>query len=743
MQKINKKQRPLLITILVAIVVLVLSLFFYNVFINDEISALSDQSLDQLMDNNVETFQLRIESSINLLESTASLLPVWDYLRYISRESGEYDYILNAFDYVMVINPYGYAVGSDSNVGDAFGEDYFQEAIAGETVISELIDTGYKDIMSIVISTPMVANGETRGVLADLIYVQTLDAMFGNPIDGITANLLVDGSGNIFSNGVEDSVFAHNSNVFDVIAGNDLKDEQEFELLKEDVSQNIGGERIVDFGGERSSIIYTPLGIEDWMIMTIIPENVILSTANNVTSVTFVVSFITVLIGFVFVFIINTSQRKHVKNVEELAYVSPLTKINTLIKFKLDAEGFIKKQGDKDLYLIKFDIENFRLVNESLGSDRGDEILKSMVAVTHHQYTGRSLYAHIHNDEFLALIAQNGLLVEQWCSKFIEELFGALGEDFKYNLQLVAGYYRIIDGDKADISACIEKVNIAHHNAKKDGVGISGYSDEYLAHAIKVKEIENAMDEALTNGEFKMVLQPGLSLGENKLIAAEALVRWISPRGNMMPDEFIPIFEKNGFILKLDMHMFEQACAYLKSWKQNGAELFTISVNFSRKHLYSTDFVSTLESICAKYEILPAYLGIEVTESSMLSNEGELISLIHQLQGKGFKVFMDDFGSGYSSLGLLKNTPVDVIKLDKSFFSRSESRQRSLAVVNSVIRLSKDLDIKTVAEGVETAEDVKVLKEMGCDIIQGYYYAKPMPVDEFKEFYHGSKSKLS
>ncbi len=743
MQKVKRKQLSLLITIFVAIIVLVVSLFFYNVFISEEISTLSDQSLSQLMDTNVETFQLRFESSINLLESTASLLPVWDYLRYISDESGDYDYILGAFDYVMVINPYGYAVGSDSNVGDAYDVEYFQKAIEGETVISELIDTQYNDIQTIVISTPMVANGETRGVLAGLIYVQTLDSMFDNPIDGITANLLIDSSGNVISNGVDDSIFAHSSNVFDVISNNELKDDQELELIKSDVSQNIGGERIVEFGSERNRIIYTPIGIENWMIMTVIPDSIILSTTNNVMAVTFIVSVITVLIGFVFVFIINTSQRKHVKNVEEIAYVSPLTKISTLIKFKLDAEDFIKKQGDTDLYIIKFDIDNFRLVNESLGTSQGDLILKSMVAVTEHQYPGHSLYAHIHNDEFLALIAQRNLAIEQWCSDFTDELLGILGEDFNYNLQLVSGCYKITDDDKSDISACIEKVNIAHHNAKEEVSNISSYSDEYLAHAIKVKEIENSMDAALMAGEFKMVLQPELSLSENKLIAAEALVRWIRPEGNMMPDQFIPIFEKNGFILKLDMYMFEQACAYLKTWTQNGGEIFAISVNFSRKHLYSTDFVSTLESICAKYDIKPAYLGIEVTETSMLSNEGDLVSLIHQLQGKGFKVFMDDFGSGYSSLGLLKNTPVDVLKLDKSFFSRSESRRRSLAVVSSVIRLSKDLNIKTVAEGVETADDVKVLKEMGCDIIQGYYYAKPMPLPEFEKFYHSPQSKLS
>ncbi len=743
MKNLLKNQRLQLIGAFVVVIFLIFSTLFYNVFIRDEINELSGQSIQQLMDTNVDTFRLKFESNINLLESTASLLPVWDYLRYIDYESGEYDYISESFDYTMVINPYGYAVGSDGNIGDAFEEEYFQNAMNGETTISELITTDQNGIRTIVISTPMIANGEVRGVLAGLIYVETLNDIFGNPIDGIFANLLLDSQGNIISNGVENTYFSPSTNAFDFISGFNSTSQEKVELLKADILNEEAGECKIEFNGELYRLIYTPVGVKDWSIMSIIPESIIQSTINSIIIVSAVVSIGLVLIICFFAYLIGITRRKHFKNIEEIAYVSPLTKLNTLVKFKLDAPAFIKEHGTKKFLLIKFDIENFRLVNETLSVVEGDKILKSMAVAIKTGTTSDLLSAHIYNDEFLILIAYSKDETDNWYDEYKNRLYDNLGENFKYNLRIVSGYYYINDTDLLDIQACIEKVNIAHHNAKEEKLQNSVFNDEYLSDAIKAKEIENTMEKALLDGEFKMVLQPELGLEKGKMIAAEALVRWISPTsGFRAPNEFIPIFEKNGFILKLDMYMFEKACSFLSLWEKDGRKPFVISVNFSRKNLYSADFVPKLTAICKKYDVESKYLGIEITETSMLSADFDLNSFINDLHSEGFKVFMDDFGVGYSSLGLLKNTPVDVLKLDRSFFVESPTRERGFAVVASVIRLSKDLNIKTVAEGIETLEDLTILKEMGCDILQGYYYAKPMSEDDFKAFCDSENSTV-
>ncbi len=740
MQRYEKSRFVFPLVILGSVCFLFFSLFLFNIYISDEIDELSEQNLKQLVNNSAESFKLKFELDINLLESSASLLPVWDYLRYINFDSEHYQFLARSFDYMIVVNPYGYGVGSDSNIGDVVKFEYFQKAMKGETVIDGPFSSTFNKEQAIFIATPMIAHGETRGVLTGLIYLDTLDDMFDITIQGVSANLILDSKGNIISNGVKDSNFKRSTNAFSLIENSDLKTVEEFELLKKDIANNVGGGITIDFNGERSNVIYKPIGIKDWMIMSVIPEDVVLSTTRSIVVVTAIVSIVSMLFIAVFGFMINASQRQTLAKIAEIAYVSQLTGIRTLIKFKLDSKEFISQNSDKKFLLIKFDIENFRLINESLSIKEGDRVLKSM-ATAISCGSNNCISAHVHADEFIVMIAYTNENVNKWRDTYEKNLLKLLGREFNYNFRIITGYY-FMESKKIDISTAIERVNIAHRYAKETKSLLSIYSDEFLLNAIKTKEIENHMEEALHNKEFIMFLQPELNLKEGKLVGAEALVRWKTSNGFMRPDEFIPVFEQNGFILKLDMFMFEQACSYLHSWIEEGRKAFIISVNFSRKHLYSSDFVSNLDIICKKYNVDPKYLGIEITESSMLGNEIDLIALIHKLKSFGFNVLMDDFGSGYSSLGLLKNMPIDVLKLDKSFFTEIESHERSIAVVKSVIDLSKNLEIKTIAEGVETLDNAKILKQMGCDILQGYYYAKPMCQEDFRAFYDDEASNL-
>ncbi len=742
MQK-EKNRLSIPLAIFGSISILLISMFFYNIYISDEIEELSDNNIEQLVSNNAEAFKLKLESDINLIESSAALLPVWDFLRYINFDSSNYQYLSRAFDYMLVINPYGYAVGSDNSIGDLADYEYFQKALKGETVISDPFISTFTQRHGIAIATPMIAHGETRGVLAGHIYLDSLDEMYGAQIAGIQANIIVDSQGTIISNSVKNSIHPPLSNLFVNIEKYLPTDQDTFNALKKDINSNHAGKETLYFNEQTYTLIYKPIGIKDWMIVSIIPENIVQATTSNIVIVSAIVSVVIMLIVSIFGMMINASQRNTLKKIAEIAYISQLTGINTLVKFKLDAKDFVTTNTAKNFLLIKFDIENFRLVNESLGTKEGDRVLKNMAqAIACSKKSVSCTTAHLHTDEFLVLLAYTNEDVENWRDDYSAELFKRLGDDFNYNLRVVAGFYYMDEESAKDITTAIERVNIAHRHAKETKSLLSVYSNEFLTTAIKIKEIENVMEEALQKDEFLIYLQPELDLHTGKLMGAEALVRWKSPSGFMQPDEFIPIFEKNGFILKLDMYMFEQACKYLQAWIMEGRTPFIISINFSRKHLYSLDFVANLVNISKQYDISPKYLGIEITESSMLSNEGDLISLIRHLQDTGFNVLMDDFGSGYSSLGLLKNIPVDVLKLDKSFLTNIDERERSFAVVSSAIQLAKRINIKTLAEGVETLEHLQILQQMGCDVIQGYYYAKPMPATEFKTFYDSEKSTM-
>ncbi len=739
----NKRYVALLSLVLGTICLLVVSILLYNMYIGTMVADLSNSNVEQVVMHQANTFEEAFNADVNLLETTASLLTMTDYQDYIDFDSEHNEYLSKHFDYLMVIDKDGYAIGSDSTLDDLSDRRYFQLAMAGETVISKPIVSQFNNEEAIVIATPMESGSEIVGVLAGIIYLNNLGNLFEVSEQDVVANILLDSTGNIVASGVEDSGFEPMMNFYDVIKELGENDDQRIKEINDDITFGIAGSELIIYDNNAYRAIYHPVGIQDWLIMSIIPNNVVQSTTNTITILTAILSVGIVIVVGVFANLIFNSQRKNLDKIIEIAYISELTKINTAVKFKVDAPTFIKKNSGKKISLIKFDIENFKLVNETLGSDEGDRVLINMAKAMGFGVVDSRLYAHLHDDEFIIMLAHDDDYdPESWREEYVGKLYELLGEEFNYKLRIVTGYYYPAINNNFDIGAAIEKANIAHRRAKSTKALISVYDDELLASAMKTKDIENRMELALENHEFIMVLQPELNLLTGRLTAAEALVRWHGDDGPLRPDEFIPIFEQNGFITRLDFYMFEEACKYISNWSKAGRDELLISVNFSRNHLQSIGFENRLLEVCEKYKVNTRQLGIEITESSMISNEVDILDFIYRVQSKGFKVLMDDFGSGYSSLGLLKDIPVDILKLDRSFFTQSEDRSRSLAVVSSVIRLSKDLGIKTIAEGVETSDDLTNLVEMGCDIIQGYYYAKPMSQDAFIRFYESESSKL-
>lgn len=232
-----------------------------------------------------------------------------------------------------------------------------------------------------------------------------------------------------------------------------------------------------------------------------------------------------------------------------------------------------------------------------------------------------------------------------------------------------------------------------------------------------------------------MYLQPKFRLDTEALCGAEVLARWLHPsKGIIPPVDFIPLFEKNGFILKLDEYMWEEACKTLRKWIDEGREPIPLSVNISRYHIKHNNLEDVLMKLVKKYDIKPEYLHLEITESLFLDNPEELNRVLERLKKLGFFLEVDDFGSGYSSLNLIRNISVDTIKIDKDFLDSEIASEKGQIVVNHTIDMAKDLRLQVIAEGVETKAHVDFLKKSRCDIAQGYYFAKPMPLAEFMKF---------
>lgn len=304
-----------------------------------------------------------------------------------------------------------------------------------------------------------------------------------------------------------------------------------------------------------------------------------------------------------------------------------------------------------------------------------------------------------------------------------------------------------IKNNKEDIESIIDKADTAR-KAGKVGINprrICVFSSEMEDSSQNEKDIVFDMERALKENEFIVYYQPKFLFNSEKIIGAEALIRWNhKKRGLLTPSYFIPFFEKNGFIEKIDLLVFENVCQFLDRWNKSQKDkkekqALTISCNLSRVQLYKPDVAKLYKDIASKYEIAPSTIEIELTESLMMDNKERLLKAMNEIKNAGFSISVDDFGSGFSSLSLLKDIPANVLKLDKEFLNSQNDTKKEHIIINSVINMAKELDMQTVAEGVEDKEQATVLKQMGCDIVQGFYYAKPMPTSDFNDLLKNSE----
>ena len=251
----------------------------------------------------------------------------------------------------------------------------------------------------------------------------------------------------------------------------------------------------------------------------------------------------------------------------------------------------------------------------------------------------------------------------------------------------------------------------------------------------KIIDLEKDFKDGIAKNEFKIFLQPKFELKTEKIVGAEALIRRKRNEKFIMPNEFIPYYEKTGLITKLDMFVFENVCKKLKEWKDKGYKIFPIAINESRRHLYNNNHVKELEGVVKKYEVNPNLIELELTETVVVENIEKAKEAERKVHSLGFVVSMDDFGVGYSSFYMLKNINIDVLKIDKSFSDEVIESKRGRIILESIINMAKRLEIKTVAEGIETKEQIEYLKQIGCDMVQGYYYQRPMTIEEFEKKY--------
>lgn len=396
-------------------------------------------------------------------------------------------------------------------------------------------------------------------------------------------------------------------------------------------------------------------------------------------------------------------------------------------------------RGEGEFVLVYANIDRFKLINDAYGDDVGDSVLRVIHEIIDEELLRwDEVSGRIMADNFGMLMRYHSMkMLEQRLSRIndqLAEIADKNGE--RFGVKMYFGVYLVKDKESS-VSSMLEKANVALKKvaySTQNLVHMGIYDEEERKHMVREKELEMKMERALKNGEFVPFLQPKYELENETVGGAEALVRWIDPvEGMIFPNEFIPLFEKNGFVVELDLYMFEQVCQMVERWNKKGYRKVPVSVNMSRGHFAVPGFFDRYKEILDKYDIPENSIEIELTESLFYNEMSMLKELINKIHEAGMLCSIDDFGSGYSSLNMLKDVRVDALKLDRVFFLEAEDDRRGKSVVNSVIHLAQSLDLRTISEGVEIRSQVDYLKEMECDYIQGYVFAKPMPVGDFEK----------
>ncbi len=431
--------------------------------------------------------------------------------------------------------------------------------------------------------------------------------------------------------------------------------------------------------------------------------------------------------------IINKKRKED--TLERLAYTDSVTGGMNQAKFYIEGDKIRCREGKYAAGYIN--IQNFKYINDFYGREQGDNVLKVMAHMLDDLMQPDGIYARMSADRFAFLISYIDYESLKYnFDTYISDIeINISGFSDTVNIKSTCGVY-LSDDTGESIRDMVDKAAIAEKKARIDSrKRIILYDDVLNNEFVKNQEMTSSMKKALENNEFIVYMQPKVDIDSEVPVGCEALVRWISPeKGFVSPGEFIPLFEKNGFVTEVDFYVLEQVCRMLRRRLDSGLPVLPVNVNQSRLHVNDRMYLSMLQDMLNKYNIPMNLIVFEITESAFINDSHAMIDLINRMKSLGFKFSIDDFGSGYSSFNLLKDMQVDELKIDKEFLESTENLTRSRYIIERIVQMAHGLDIRVVCEGVERIEQVQFLREIECDIIQGYYYSKPMPMDDYEKY---------
>lgn len=719
-------------TVFLGITITVLLNSYFNV---KEMEKQLQQNLADVAKQNAVVLSARIEAEYGLLKSLVKDLQEVTQDS-IEEKLSDYhifmdDFGLKRFAFCF---PDGTTYSTDGEISDLSHRDFYIQGMAGiSSITGALTDALREEHSSVNVMTIPLSDtsGKVRGVFGlahdTEVFNQYLDI---DSFDGQGYSCIVNDTGEIMAVTPNDSL-SLSQNLFEEVLHASEKNVQIVEKLRNQMQQKEEGRGILHLS-EKSYYYCVPVDLMEesvtWYILTILPAEVLHQRVNPIQWNQYWTSLcVGIFIAIGAAWIIFSLKEQH-RQMLRLAYEDPVTKGANFARFCVDMENRHSREG----YLIELYMTNFNNITVVAGEAANDTMIRKAWQIISNALGKDELAGHVSDDMFLLFLHA---LDEEKLVQRMEQIsvkIGELAKDFGvFGIRASYGIYQMSGTET--IESAYSKAKLARENvAEKPELNYVFYQEVSRVKRQYEKQLEANFPDALEKKEFEVWYQPKYSVADGTIVGSEALVRWRREDGELIsPGVFIPLFERNGMITKLDEYMFEVVCMQQKKWFEEGKTVYPVSVNMSRSSIYCTDIEKRYGEIMHKCGVSPEWIQLEITETAVEGKE-DICELLNKFRQMGIKILMDDFGTGYSSLATLSAQCFDTLKLDKSLINTIGSKEGEILLTH-VIRMGQQLGLRITAEGVEEEAQVAFLTQLKCDDIQGFYFSKPLLVQEYEK----------
>ena len=619
------------------------------------------------------------------------------------------------FKYIGIVNKDGYIdFGTDKKiyVGD---RKYFKDALLGKSTVSDLVENRFNDEASIVYSKPIIINNKVKGVIVGVQSEEILQKSLVENVfpENITVDIVSKNGRLLITSKGEETLYASY-----IKKGIAKYNEQNFQVFKK--------------GNVKYVISFDKIKESDWYVVTVASVKQAFKGAYNTIRLARA-SIVVILISY----IISSTLRdfKKAKQLKELRNKDGLTNLRNLENFKIECGKVLKNSKSEDSYVnIVFDIKNFKSINELFSYKIGDKILVG-VAENIRTIKFENISGRIGEDIFSILFKVKDENDLDSKIRYLKDKISLYFDNKnKIDLELNVGVFKIKDKEM-EISKIIDNSNSARIEAKKHRECLYYvYNDELELKIHQELIVKKDLKNAFKNNEIEILYQPKVNIHTEKIESVEALIRWNHKVfGYISPEIFVPIAEENGDINLIGRWVIKEVCKEIKKCKDNNEKIVPVAINLSRRELYQANLISYILNMIEKYDIEPELLEFEITETADVNDTKMINKKVEDIRKLGMKIAIDDFGKGCSTLENLKNLEVDIVKIDRYLSLDIETSEKSRKLLELIIKLAKEYNFEVVCEGIENMNQINILKNLNCNIVQGYVYYKPLSIEKLKE----------